>query len=360
MNTKASPSGPLDDSLEVVQAELSYLKDQFWQTKATDIIVTKSPKMKAVYEKVKAVANTSSTVLLTGETGVGKSLIAKLIHDHSIRKNEALVSLHCGAIPESLIESELFGHEKGSFTGAIRRKLGRFEIANGGTIFLDEIGTISASTQIKLLQVLQDSIFQRVGGESDIKVDVRVIAATNEDLKRLVEDKSFRADLFYRLNVFPIEIPPLRERKEDISHLCLHLIKSLNRRYNKNISQISELAEQALTHYSWPGNIRELENVIERAYIIEKSTTLSAESLPTEILEQDPSNAIIPMDINRSLAEVRNQAIEDVERQYLKEVLTMHQGKINETARTAGVGVRQIHKLMSKYGLDKLDFKSLG
>ncbi len=344
-------------TLDVMQAELSYLKDQFWHARANEIIVTQSSKMKAVYDKVKAVAATSSTVLLTGETGVGKSLIARLIHEHSIRKKEALVCVHCGAIPDTLIESELFGHEKGSFTGAIRRKLGRFEIANDGTLFLDEIGTVSAATQIKLLQALQESTFQRVGGESDIKVDVRVIAATNDNLKDLVAAKSFRPDLFYRLNVFPIEIPPLRERREDIPHLCRNLLQKLNKEYGKNIEGLSDIAQNALVEYSWPGNIRELENVIERAYIIETGHQLSAESLPIEIVQTNTTSAIIPMNARQSLAEVRNQAIEDVERQYLKEILTLYQGRINESAEAAGVGVRQIHKLMSKYGFDKSDFK---
>lgn len=358
MNERGTTRSDWNDTLEVVQAELSYIKDRFWHARANEIIVTHSPKMKAVYEKVKAVANTSSTVLLTGETGVGKSMIAKLIHEHSMRKHEPLVSVHCGAIPDTLIESELFGHEKGSFTGAIRRKLGRFEIAKDGTLFLDEIGTVSPAAQIKLLQVLQESIFQRVGGESDIKVDVRVIAATNDNLKDLVDQKTFRADLFYRLNVFPIEIPPLRERIEDIPHICRNLLRKLNTQYGKNIENLSDQAEQALVQYPWPGNIRELENVIERAYIIECSSLLQPESLPSEFFTPTSKSAIIPMDTQLSLAEVRNRAIEDVERQYLKEILTKFQGRINETADAAGVGVRQIHKLMSKYGFDKKDFKA--
>ncbi len=343
---------------DIIEAKLDYFKDKFWSHAAADIVVTKSRLMSDVYQKVKSVANTTSTVLLTGETGVGKTLVARLIHEHSARKKGPFVSVHCGAIPDGLVESELFGHEKGSFTGAIKRKLGRFEIANGGTIFLDEIGTLSQGTQVKLLQVLQESLFQRVGGESDIKVDVRIIAATNENLKELSDQKQFRNDLFYRLNVFPIEIPALRDRREDIPLLCEGILKKLNRSHSKDITGISATSLEALQTYNWPGNIRELENVLERAYIIETTQNLSIESLPLEMATNAGNNAIVPLNMMKTLAEVRSKAIEDIERQYLKELLSDNRGKINETAQMAGVGVRQLHKLMTKYDLSKEDFKS--
>ena len=197
------------------QSELDYLRDRFWQSDSLEVVQTRNPVMRSVFERVRLVAPTKSTVLLTGETGTGKGVLAKLIHRHSNRREVQFIGVHCGAIPDTLLESELFGHEKGAFTGAVRRKLGKFELAHGGTIFLDEIGTITPAAQIKLLQVLQERTFQRVGGEAVIETDVRVIAASNRDLGQMVEQGLFRNDLFYRLNVFPIEIPPLRERRED-------------------------------------------------------------------------------------------------------------------------------------------------
>ncbi|MFO7459888.1 MAG: sigma-54 dependent transcriptional regulator, partial [Desulfatiglandales bacterium] len=207
----------IDESI-IIQSELNYLRDKFWQADSLEIIQTKSRPMKIVFEKIRSVAPTKSTVLLSGETGTGKGVLASLIHKHSNRRESQFISVHCGAIPDTLLESELFGHEKGAFTGAVRRKLGKFEIARGGTIFLDEIGTITPSAQIKLLQILQDGTFQRVGGEETIEANVRVIAATNMNLKEMCDAGLFRKDLYYRLNVFPIEISPLRDRREDIPH----------------------------------------------------------------------------------------------------------------------------------------------
>jgi DNA-binding NtrC family response regulator len=213
----------------IAQSELDYLRDQFWQSEALEFIQTRSPVMRDVFNKVRSVATTRSTVLLIGETGTGKGELAKLLHRHSNRRDAQFIGVHCGAIPDTLLESELFGHEKGAFTGAVRRKLGKFEIANGGTIFLDEVGTVTPSAQIKLLQVLQDRSFQRVGGEATIEVDVRIIAASNMDLKKMCDEGQFRKDLYYRLNVFPIEVPPLRERIEDIPHLAEVFLEKMNR-----------------------------------------------------------------------------------------------------------------------------------
>ena len=340
-----------------VESEIEFLRDQFWSVDAQKVIETKSPKMKRVYELVKSVAATRSTVLLTGETGVGKSMIAKLIHDHSTRKDGPFIPVHCGAISENLVESELFGHEKGAFTGAIQRKMGKFELAHGGTIFLDEIGTVSSNTQIKLLQVLQDSIFQRVGGETDIKVDVRVIAATNENLKEMVEEKTFRRDLLHRLSVFPVEIPPLRERREDIPKMLEFFLERFKSEGLKDIKGFRPEVLEALVNFEWTGNVREMENIVERAYILENTEYVGPESIPLEIVGESETSAVVPLDLHKTLAEARNEVIENFERQYLQELLAEKGGKISETAEAAGVGVRQIHKLMVKYGLSKKEFK---
>jgi DNA-binding NtrC family response regulator len=342
----------------ISQSELDYLRDQFWQSDSLEFVHTNSAVMKKAYEKIRSVAPTRSTVLLMGETGTGKGELAKLIHRHSTRRDAQLISVHCGAIPDTLLESELFGHEKGAFTGAVRRRLGKFEIATGGTIFLDEIGTVTPSAQIKLLQILQDQTFQRVGGEETLEANVRVITATNTDLKKMCEDGQFRKDLYYRLNVFPIEVPPLRDRTEDISHLVEVFLKRMNKFSSKEIHDIHPHVLEAFRRYSWPGNIRELENLMERAHILETSSLLTPESFPSELFESQAPSASISLDTQLTLTEVRHKGIEDIERRYLKEVLAKNQGKIKESASVAGVTTRQLHKLMKRYGIRKEDFKS--
>jgi DNA-binding NtrC family response regulator len=337
--------------------ELDYLRGQFWEQDSLDVVRTNSSLMKTVFEKVRSVAPTRTTVMLTGETGTGKGVVAKLVHQHSNRLNRQYIGVHCGAIPDTLVESELFGHEKGAFTGAVKRRLGKFEVARGGTIFLDEIGTISATAQIKLLQVLQERTFQRVGGEEIIESDARVIAASNTDLKVMTETGSFRTDLYYRLNVFPIEIPSLRNRKEDIPILAEVFLKKLNQYYAKDIADIHPLVLEAFQRYHWPGNIRELENLIERSYILENGATLSPESFPGELFEGGDSTAQVPLDPNRTLAEVRRDGMESLERSYLEELLKATRGRINEAADNAGIGTRQLHKLLTKYGIKKELFK---
>lgn len=340
------------------QSELDYLRDQFWESEAREIVQTRNPLMQNVFSKIRSVAKTRSTVMLYGETGTGKGVLARLIHAHSNRRNNQFISVHCGAIPDNLIESELFGHEKGAFTGAVKRKLGKFEIADGGTIFLDEIGTISNAAQIKLLHVLQDRTFNRLGGDQNLTSDARIIAATNADLKAMSESGNFRKDLYYRLNVFPIEIPPLRERKEDIPQLIKIFLKQLNMLYSKEIHDVHPLVSEAFHAYSWPGNIRELENLIERAHILETTNVLTPESFPRELFEQDDAAiAQIELQPSQSLSEVRRKAIENIERQYLKEILTIHKGRINLSAAAAGISTRQFHKLLAKYGIKKEDFK---
>jgi transcriptional regulator with GAF, ATPase, and Fis domain len=322
-----------------------------------EVITSHSPAMQLVLEQVRLVAPTTTTVLLTGETGTGKGVIARLIHRHSMRGENQFLAAHCGAIPDTLIESELFGHEKGAFTGAHARKLGRFETAKGGTLFLDEIGTISPVAQIRLLEVLQDKTFLRVGGETPITADVRVIAATNIDLKKMVQAGSFRSDLYYRLNVFPIHIPPLRERVEDIALLVKSFLKRLNRQHLKEIHGLQPEVLEALKRYPWPGNIRELENLIERAYILEKGSTLGPEAFPAEIFAFDPTAAAEPKGAPPTLAEVRRRGLDQIERRYLREVLTTTAGRIDRAAAVAGLTPRQLHNLMTKHGLRKEEFR---
>jgi len=344
----------------IAQSELDYLRDQFWQSDSLELIQTKSSVMKKALDKVRSVAPTKSTVLLTGETGTGKGELAKLIHRHSNRREAQFISVHCGAIPDTLIESELFGHEKGAFTGAVRRKLGKFEIANGGTIFLDEVGTITPSAQIKLLQVLQDRSFQRVGGEATIEVDVRIIAATNMDLTKMCDEGQFRKDLYYRLNVFPVEVPPLKERAEDIPHIVEVILGRLNRFNSKQIREVHPQVMDAFRSYPWPGNIRELENLMERSYILEASSVLSPESFPNELFASEALSPSVSVDARFTLAEIRNRGIEDIERRYLKQLLARNKGKIKDSAQEAGITTRQLHKLMKKHGMRKEEFKVLG
>jgi DNA-binding NtrC family response regulator len=346
------------DEYMTTQTELEYLRDQFWQSDSLEVIQTKCHQMTAVFDKIRSVAPTISAVLLVGETGTGKSLLARLIHRHSNRRDDQFISVHCGAIPDTLLESELFGHEKGAFTGADRRKLGKFEVASGGTIFLDEVGTLTPVAQIKLLQVLQDGTFQRVGGEHTLQADVRVVSATNADLKEMAVAGQFRKDLFHRLNVFPITIPPLRERREDISHLTNLFLKKLDRLGGKGIEAVDPGVEERFKKYAWPGNIRELENVMERAYILGSGHMLTGECFPEEIVSSDSPAAAIPADTSLTLAGVRRTAIEVAEKSYLMELLSEHQGKVQASATAAGITPRQLNKLMKKYGFRKEQFKA--
>jgi DNA-binding NtrC family response regulator len=343
----------------LMESELDYLRDRFWLVDSLELVKTKSAHMQKVFDKIRSVSPTKSTVLLIGETGTGKNLLAKLIHQHSNRKEAQFISVHCGAIPDTLLESELFGHEKGAFTGAVRRKLGKFEIAKGGTIFLDEIGTITPSAQIKLLQILQDGTFQRVGGEETLDANVRVIAATNTNLKKMCDDGEFRKDLYYRLNVFPIEIPRLVERKEDIINISNVILTKLDKLNSKAISAIHPHVLAAFEEYEWPGNIRELENLIERAYILETSCMLTPESFPKELFEAGGFVSSPSLSSPLTLSQARQQGIEDIERNYIKELLSKHKGKINDSAKEAGISTRQLNKLMNKYEIRKEEFKPI-
>ena len=341
----------------ILHSELGYLRDQSWQLDSFELVRTNSPKMNKVFEQIRSVAPTKSTVLLIGETGTGKNVLAQLIHQQSNRKDDQFISVHCGAIPDTLIESEMFGHEKGAFTGAVRRKMGKFEFATGGTIFLDEIGTITPAAQIKLLQVLQDGTYQKVGGEETLKTDTRVITATNADLKNMCNEGTFRNDLYYRLNVFPIEIPPLRKRLEDIPLFIDTFLIKLNQFSLKTIHGVHPQVIESLMQYSWPGNIRELENLVERAYILETSSVLTPESFPSELFEAETTSVFLPSSEHLTLADARQRGIEEIERNYLKDVLARNKGIINESARDAGISSRQLNKLMNRYGIRKEEFK---
>jgi DNA-binding NtrC family response regulator len=337
--------------------ELDYPQEAFWQTDALEIIRTHNPEMKKVYDQIRAVAPTKTTVLLCGETGTGKGVLASLLHRHSHREKGQFISVHCGAIPDTLLESELFGHEKGSFTGAFKRKPGKFEIAGMGTIFLDEINTITSSAQIKLLQVLQDGTFSRLGSEEVIKTDARFIAATNMDLKKMCDDGIFRNDLYYRLNVFPIEISPLRERSEDIPLLVDTFIKRFNMTMQKRIQSAHPDVIEAMKAYAWPGNIRELENLMERAFILETASVLTPESFPAEFFTGIKQTAVFKVDTALTLTEARHQVIDEFERQFIKEILAKNKGRINKSSEEAGISTRQFHKLMIRHGIQKKDYK---
>ena len=255
--------------------EKRYFENEVLSANRSEDIVGKSPSLKRVLDHVAIVADTDSTVLITGETGTGKERIARLIHSMSGRKERSFIKLNCAAIPTGLLESELFGHEKGAFTGAISQKLGRLELADKGTLLLDEVGEIPLELQPKLLRVLQDQEFERLGGTKTIRVDVRLVAATNRDLLRAVEEKEFRSDLFYRLHVFPLHLPALRDRREDIPMLIRHFVERRSARLHKQIDIIPEGAVEAMVNWSWPGNIRELENFIERSVILSEGNRLS-------------------------------------------------------------------------------------
>jgi PAS domain S-box-containing protein len=299
---------------ERLQQENVALREEIDKASMFEEIVGTSPAVQAVLSRVSKVAPTNSTVLITGETGTGKELVARAIHRRSRRASRAFVSVNCAAIPRDLIASELFGHEKGAFTGAMQRRLGRFELAGGGTIFLDEVGELPAETQVALLRVLQEHEFERVGGTRSIQTDVRVIAATNRDLKAAIATGAFRSDLFYRLNVFPIEIPPLRDRKEDIVLLVEYFIDRFARKAGKNIKGVSKKTLDLLQSYAWPGNIRELQNVIERSVIVCETENFSVDESWISRPPQ-PTASASPLDLSEKLAAQEKEMIESALRE---------------------------------------------
>jgi len=292
-------------------------------------------------------------VLIRGETGTGKELVAHAIHTCSPRSKSPFVAVNCAALPDSLIESELFGHEKGSFTGAVNQRKGRFELANGGTIFLDEIGDIPTNTQMRLLRVLQERCIERVGGTETIPVDVRVIAATNRDLEQAIQDSKFRDDLFYRLNVFPINMPPLRERRSDIMLLADHFVEKYNKVYNKKIKRISTAAINMMMKYHWPGNVREIENCIERAVITSSDAIIHGYSLPPSLQTSENTNTDIFQSANPSLKDM----VANYEREVIIDALKKFRGNASAAARHLNTTQRIINYRIKKLGIAPGNYK---
>ena len=328
-----------------LQRQVNELRNELKQKYKFANIVGQSGAMQEVFKAMDKVVNSNVTVLIQGESGTGKELIARAIHYHNkTRANKPFVAVNCTALPESLLESELFGHEKGAFTGAHGRRVGKFEQANGGTIFLDEIGLMSPATQAKVLRVLQEREFERVGGSELIKVDVRIISATNRDLEEAMKNNEFREDLYYRLSVFPIILPPLRDRKEDIPLLAAFFLNKYSQGENKEIDSISPDALELLMSYNWPGNVRELENAIERAVVLASTNEITVKDLPAAV---------------RSIGEKKiyeadntlSSWIEKLEEEALRQALLENEGNISKTAKKLGIGRATIYRKAKKYGL---------
>ncbi|HLF86370.1 MAG TPA: sigma-54 dependent transcriptional regulator [Nitrospiria bacterium] len=338
-----------------------YLKTVARKEHAFGGIIGESDKMQDLFKMVKVVSKTDSTLLITGETGTGKELVAKAIHHNSPRREKKFVDINCGALSEGILESELFGHEKGAFTGAISQKKGKFEAADGGTLFLDEIGDISQGMQVKLLRVLQEREFHRVGGNDRIRVDVRIIAATNQEILRLIDEGRFRRDLYYRLNVIQIHTPPLRERLSDIPYLCSHFITGFNKKSHKKINGLSEEAMQILLRYSWPGNVRELEGIIERGSILSGSDLISAADLPENIRDGERGetrglgleSAIAGVDWANIAETIEREGtidsiLERVEWGLVKKSISAHGGNKSRAAKALNRSYRWIRKIEKK------------
>jgi two-component system response regulator HydG len=321
-----------------------YLRDELKARHEFDTVIGKSKAMKKVFDIISRVSPTETTVLITGESGTGKELIAREIHKHSLRHAAPFVVVDCGALVETLFESELFGHVKGSFTGAHETKHGRFEVANGGTIFFDEISNISLNIQAKLLRALQEREVTRIGSSRPIKVDVRIIAATNENLAQAVRKETFREDLFYRLSVVPIQLPPLRERKEDIPLLVEHFLEKYNKKAKKNVAAISPQAIRALAEYDWPGNIRELENTIERAVVLSRGGGIDLEDLVYHGIGTTVSTL--------ALAGGKSRTLEDIEKEYIRSVLREQYGNKSRAAKLLAIDRKTLWAKLKKYGLN--------
>lgn len=314
-----------------------------------DNIIGQSQALREIFSILDRVAPSELSVVIEGETGSGKELIARALHDHSTRKDGPFVVFDCSAFPPSLLESELFGHEKGAFTGAHRTRLGRFELADGGTLFLDEIGDISPMIQLKLLRVLQERQLERVGGEDTIEVDVRVVTATNKDLKKEVEAGRFREDLFYRLHIIPIELPPLRERKEDIPALVEHFVSKLAQRTRSSVEGIAAEAMNALQVYNWPGNVRELENVIEHSMVFAEGSLIRLDDLPPVVSGVKQGDVLDIPEGDRSLPEI----LEELEHQLILRAFKKAKGVKTETARLLGIKPSALYYKLDKYSVDE-------
>jgi Nif-specific regulatory protein len=332
-------------SFQKVQEEVTLLQDEIQSDKGYHTFVGDSEAIKDKLDIAMRAARTDSSVLLLGESGVGKELFAEQIHLHSPRNNNPLIRVNCAALPENLLESELFGHVKGAFTGASSDRRGRFELADGGTIFLDEIGDLPLNLQVKLLRVIQHRVFERVGGTEPIKVDVRIIAATNREIEREVESGRFRADLYYRLNVLPIYIPPLRERREDIPLLADFFLKRFNREIKKQITGFAPEAVEVLLSYSWPGNVRELENAIERAVVITQSDVIAPDLFVLDKISERAEDAYS----GRSLKD----AVTIFKKHYIRQTLDMNRWNQTKTARLLGIQRTYLSRLIKELSINR-------
>jgi transcriptional regulator with GAF, ATPase, and Fis domain len=308
--------------------------------------------MHRVFRVIEKVADTDSTVLILGESGTGKELVARAIHYNSMRRDKPLIPVNCGAIPEDLLESELFGHEKGAFTNAIRTRIGRFEMSNGGTIFLDEIAEMSPHLQVKLLRILQEQEFERLGGTKTIKCDIRVVAATNKDLDKLVLENEFREDLYYRLRVIPIEIPPLRERRSDIPLLIKHFVDLMIKTRGKEIKGVSKDVIKAFMNYEWPGNVRELENIIERMVILTDADELTIQDVPDKVVQKQRSEEIGPSMIPDNGFSLNN-AINEYERLLIIRALEKADWVKNRAAKLLNMNRTTLVEKIKKQGIEK-------
>jgi len=328
----------LAEHQELVEENLS-LRQRLEDRYRFENIIAKSSKMQRVIEVIKVVAKSNATILITGESGTGKELVARAIHSQSNLRNKSFVAVSCAALPESLLESELFGHEKGSFTGAYAQKKGKFEFANGGTLFLDEVGEMSANIQVHLLRVLEEKEFTRVGGNEPIRVDVRVLSATNKDLRKAIEKQEFREDLYYRLNVVNIELPPLRERKEDVPLLAEHFLNKFAMENQKEITGFSPEAMELVLDYDWPGNVRELENAIERAVILAKDSIIIIADLPKE-------------NLSVAYSTTPRKNLKEVEKGHILDILRETGENYSEAARILGISRMTLYNKAKEYGFD--------
>lgn len=320
-----------------------------------DNIVGKSDSIRKVFEMIESVAESDANVLITGESGTGKELIARSIHAHSRRKLKPFVPVNCGAFPENLFEAELFGYEKGAFTGATHRKIGLLEYANGGSFFLDEVSELPLNLQIKLLRTLQDQQLRRLGGNELLQADLRLISATNQDITKALEKEIMRKDFYYRLNVINIQVPPLREREGDIRLLAEHFLMKTVKSSPKNIKGYDNPVIELFEAYDWPGNVREMENVVERAVALAKGEMITLNELPPQLASKRKAEAFFP---KSSLSEVRNKAVEEVERKYFLFLLTKHKGNITRISAEAGMTRRHIHRILKKYNLEPQHYRN--
>jgi len=325
--------------------EVEHLKNELKEKYRFENIIGSSKEMLDVLSMVSKVSKTDSTILISGDSGTGKELIAKAVHINSRRKHRSFVTINCGAIPENLQESELFGHVRGAFTGAIRDKRGLFQEADGGTLFLDEVGETALSTQVKLLRFLQDGEIRKVGDNEPLFVDVRLIAATNKELPKLLEEGKFREDLFYRLNVIPIHLPPIRKRKDDIPLLVNHFLKKYVEREHKNVVSISPEAMKMLTGYHWPGNVRELENVIERAIILTNRNTILPEDFPASIRDSHKRTQDVEVDLEE-------KTLEDVEKHTILKMLEKYSWNQKQASEILGISTTTLWRKLKLYGIE--------